>query len=361
MIRVLIVDDLNLICKALESMFETVPDIEIVGFAHHGKEAIAQIPQLKPDVALIDILMPVMGGIEATKEITKQFPDVKVIAFSTFEDDPTIIEAIKAGAQGYLTKNMSVEDLTSAIRAVHGGSAQLAPGVLESLVKNLQSQSTQTSSPVKTTESIKPKKSLTDNPLFKHGDWATLLLMIGVTSQLPGWGHHLGHAGLLLLVLTLVARSIRFLWDTPMKHRRAIGIFAFAASLAHAIYATRNILGNQLTTILELSLQHQWGLWAGIFSLAAMMPAAVTSFKYFQQKLGKKWRQIHLLTVPALALAVLHTVLIGPHYLADFDFNLLAVFRTLLVIFLGVLTLSMRRKFFWDFLKEKKILTKLTR
>jgi DNA-binding NarL/FixJ family response regulator/DMSO/TMAO reductase YedYZ heme-binding membrane subunit len=348
MIRILIVDDLNLICKGLEMMFATETDIQIVGFAHNGQEAIEKITKTKPDIVLIDVLMPVMGGIEATRKITQQFPEVKVIVLSTFEDDPTIIDAIKAGAKGYLIKNMNTEDLTAAIRAVERGSSHLAPGVLDSLAKNIQIKPTPSPTAIKAPEKKKTIKP--EQLLFKYGDWATVVLAVGVLSQLPGTGHHLGHAGLFFLMLALIARSIRFWWDTPMKHRRAIGIFAFAATLGHAIYASRHVLNYQISTIFSMSWQHQWGLWAGIISLAAMTPAAATSFKYWQQKLGKKWRTIHLWSVPALALAVLHTVMLGPHYLANLNFNPIDFLRSYGIICAGLLVLAMRRQFFWSML-----------
>lgn len=103
-------------------------------------------------------------------------------------------------------------------------------------------------------------------------------------------GHHLGHAGVFFLMLALIARPIRFLWDLPLKYRRTIGIFAFAAALGHAIYATVNILHSNWGTIFLMFPKLQWGMWAGILSLAAMTPPAITSFNYFKQKLGKNCR-----------------------------------------------------------------------
>lgn len=156
-------------------------------------------------------------------------------------------------------------------------------------------------------------------------------------------------------MLALIARPIGRWWNSPLKHRRAVGIFAFAATVAHAIYATLHVLDTDLGMILAMSAQHQWGMWAGIVSLAGMTPAAVTSFQFLQRKLGKRWRQIHLLTVPALGLAVLHTVLIGPHYMAEFKMEILDHFRTYGIIVVGLLVLLVRRKFFWSFLKSHKI------
>ena len=372
MIRVLVVDDLKLVCEGLQAMFVSETDISIVGFALNGKEAIKHITEEKPDVVLIDVVMPVMGGIEATKEITKQFPEVKVIVLSTFEDDPIIWEAIAAGAQGYLLKNMNTEELAAAIRTVHSGSAQLAPGVIDSLAKtavnNSNPSQTKTApkkvctinssdikvkpkpSSAKSQTTKKAKKAKPEKPLFRYGDWVTVVFGVILFSRIDGMGHHLGHAGLFFLMLALIARPVRFLWDQLLKHRRTIGILAFAATLSHAIYATGHVLDSNLGTIWSMSPKHQWGMWAGILALAAMTPAAITSFRRFQQQLGKKWRQIHLLTVPALALAVLHTVLIGPHYMGETTLQIIDHLRIYGILLVGVLVFLMRRPIFWSVL-----------
>ncbi|MGL5793541.1 MAG: response regulator [Waterburya sp.] len=386
MIRVLVVDDLKLICRGLKAMFVSEPDIEIVGFAHNGKEAIKQIALEKPDVVLIDVLMPIMGGIEATKEISKQFPEVNVIVLSSFEDDPVILEAIAAGAKGYLLKNMMAEDLAAAIRSVNRGASHFAPGIIDTLAKSalpnpdtskngivprkaggIDNKEAASSSPVKAepvkakaaaTASKAPKKaakSKGEKALFQHGDWITLVLGVVILSHTNGMGHHLAHAGLFCLMLALIARPMRFWWDEPLKHRRAIGIFAFAAALAHAIYATTHVLDSHPEMVLAMSLKNQVGIWTGVISLAIMTPAAVTSFQFLQRKLGKRWRQIHLLTVPALALAVLHTVLIGPHYMAEFRMEVLDYIRSYGVLAVGALVLLMRRRIFWSILGLNKL------
>lgn len=386
MIRVLVVDDLKLICEGLKAMFLSVEDISIVGFAHNGKDAIKQIIQEKPDVVLIDVLMPVMGGIEATKEITKQFPEVKVIVLSTFEDDPVILEAIAAGAKGYLLKNMIAQDLASAIRAVHRGSSQLAPGVIDSLLKSALN-SPQTPTTVATHEKVrtinsnqnskvksqtsqakllktKPAKKVKvkpEKPLFQYGDWAALVIGIILLAKTDGMGHHLGHAGVFFLMLALIARPIRFLWDLPLKYRRTIGILAFAAALGHAIYATANILHSNWATIFLMSPKLQWGMWAGILSLTAMTPAAITSFNHFKKKLGKNWRKIHLLTIPSLALAIVHTIMVGPHYFGEIHIEIIDHLRAYVMVVMAILVLLMRRRIFWSVLglsglgKQKKL------
>jgi DNA-binding NarL/FixJ family response regulator len=106
MIRLLLVDDQNLICVGLRAMLEVEPDLEIVGIAKNGETAIEQVAALQPDLVLMDIQMPVMDGRVATRAICEQFPDVKVIVLSTFDDNQYVIESLRAGAMGYLLKNM---------------------------------------------------------------------------------------------------------------------------------------------------------------------------------------------------------------------------------------------------------------
>ena len=191
----------------------------------------------------------------------------------------------------------------------------------------------------------KPKK-----PLFPGGDWVTIVMGVIVLSKTDGMGHHLGHAGIFFLMLALIARPISSFWRQPLKHRRTIGIFAFATTLAHAIYAFFHVLQGNGAILLAMTSQHQWGIYVGIISLLAMTPAALTSFQVWQKKLGKTWRQIHLLTVPALALAVLHTILIGPHYMADLQLEIADSLRTYGISTMTLLVLLMRRRKFWLFL-----------
>lgn len=378
-IRILIVDDLKMICNGLKEMFASESEFEVVGFAHDGKEAIAKIIQTKPDVVLIDVLMPVMGGIEATKEISRRFSSINVIVISSFQDEPIIAQAISVGAKGYLLKNMRAEDLALAIRSVHLGASHFAPGLkLNSAISHNDSQTTTTATATNgdsktinhnntTTIEVdiepkqnnknqkKVKKVPTQKPLFLYGDWIAVVFGIVIFSRIDGMGHHLAHAGLFLLMLSLIARPIRFWWDIPLKYRRTIGILAFAAATAHAIYATINVLNGRAGTVLAMTTQSQIGIVAGIISLVIMTPAAVTSFRYFQRKLGKKWKQIHLLTVPALVLAVLHTIIIGPHYLSQVRLETIDQFRVYTVAFLGLLTIGMRRQFFWSILGLNKL------
>jgi DNA-binding NarL/FixJ family response regulator len=135
MIRVMIVDDQSLICEGLQTMLDLQPDLQVVGTASNGEMAIAQVAALKPDLVLMDVRMPLMDGRAATRTICKQFPNVKVLVLSTFDDDQYIAESIRAGAKGYLLKDMPAEELVQAIRLAYQGYAQLAPGLLDKLIK----------------------------------------------------------------------------------------------------------------------------------------------------------------------------------------------------------------------------------
>jgi RNA polymerase sigma factor (sigma-70 family) len=134
MIRLLLVDDQSLICQGLKAMLSLETDLEVIGTADNGEMAIEQVGILSPDVVLMDLRMPVMDGREATRLISQQFPNVKVLVLSTFDDDRYIADSIRAGAKGYLLKDMPSEELAQAIRAVYRGYTQMGPGLLEKLM-----------------------------------------------------------------------------------------------------------------------------------------------------------------------------------------------------------------------------------
>jgi DNA-binding NarL/FixJ family response regulator len=137
MIRLLLVDDQSLICQGLAAVLNQEDDLQVVGSAENGQAAIAQVKVLQPNVVLMDIRMPVMTGIEATRLLAEQFPDVKVLVLSTFDDDRDIAQSVRAGAKGYLLKDMPAPELVEAIRLVHRGYSQMAPGLMEKLVSNV--------------------------------------------------------------------------------------------------------------------------------------------------------------------------------------------------------------------------------
>ena len=134
MIQILLVDDQELVCQGLRAMLNLESDLEVVGMANNGKVAIQQVEALQPDVVLMDIRMPVMDGREATRIICQRFSDPKILVVSTFDEDEYIAHSIRAGAKGYLLKDMPVEELAQAIRLVHRGYSQMGPGIMEKML-----------------------------------------------------------------------------------------------------------------------------------------------------------------------------------------------------------------------------------
>jgi hemolysin D len=132
-IRILIVDDQNFVRKMLQYSLEAQLDLEVVGTAHSGQDALAQIEQLRPNIALVDIEMPGMNGLVITRTISEQFAQTKVLVLSSHDDDSYIRDALQAGAKGYLLKNTPPEELAHAIRFVQRGYLQLGPGLFEKL------------------------------------------------------------------------------------------------------------------------------------------------------------------------------------------------------------------------------------
>lgn len=137
MIRLLLVDDQELVCQGLQAMLNLEPDLEVVGISNNGQGAIQQVELLRPDVVLMDIRMPLMDGREATRIICQKFPDTKVLVLSTFDEDDYIAHSIKAGARGYLLKDMPCEELAQAIRLVHRGYSQMGPGLMEKMLDGI--------------------------------------------------------------------------------------------------------------------------------------------------------------------------------------------------------------------------------
>jgi DNA-binding NarL/FixJ family response regulator len=129
MIRILLVDDQTIIRRGLKALLKPEPSLEIVGEADNGRTAIAVTESLHPDVILMDVRMPEMDGVAATREISQRFPDVKILVLTTFDDREYVTQALNNGAAGYLLKDTPVEELVQAIQLVHKGYTQLGPGI----------------------------------------------------------------------------------------------------------------------------------------------------------------------------------------------------------------------------------------
>lgn len=133
--KLLIVDDDPLVCQSLQLLLGKEEDMEVVNIASNGQEAIECCIQEQPDVILMDIQMPIMNGIESTKQIKKQWPSVQIMMLTTFQDEKNIRLALKAGAEGYLLKSASIENMAQQIRALQVGSTVLDADVLKTIVK----------------------------------------------------------------------------------------------------------------------------------------------------------------------------------------------------------------------------------
>ena len=142
MIRVLIADDHAVVRQGLRTFLELHDDIEVVGEAADGVEAVAAVAETTPDVALVDLVMPRLGGIEAIRRIRDGSPATRVLVLTSFADDDTVLPALRAGAAGYLLKDVQPRELIGAIRSVHHGEATLAPAVATMLVEQLGSEAT---------------------------------------------------------------------------------------------------------------------------------------------------------------------------------------------------------------------------
>jgi len=139
-IRLLICDDQAIVCEGLRAILEPVPQIEIVGVASNGLEAIELTRKTHPDLVLMDLKMPQMNGIKATRAIREQFPDVRVLVLTTYDADEWVIDAIRNGAMGYLLKDTPKEDLIKAIIETMQGQTHIDPQVAGKLLKHVANQ-----------------------------------------------------------------------------------------------------------------------------------------------------------------------------------------------------------------------------
>jgi DNA-binding NarL/FixJ family response regulator len=138
-IRVAVVDDQRLFTKGLSGLVDMLPGVEVVGVAYNGEEAVALCREEEPDVVLMDISMPKMDGISATREIKDLLPQTAVVILTGYEEDEHVFEGIKAGAQGYLLKDAEPEDLSRAIHTVFAGDTIIAPDLAQKMLTTFES------------------------------------------------------------------------------------------------------------------------------------------------------------------------------------------------------------------------------
>ncbi len=153
-ITVVIVDDNTIVRQGLRTYLELQPDVVVVGEAANGSEAMALVKDNLPDIVLMDLVMPVMDGVDATRAITAMSPSTRVIVLTSFSEDEKVFASIKAGAQGYLMKDVLPSDLVAAIRTVNRGEAQLDPEIARKVMQEFANP-----------QPVAPKHDLTDREL----------------------------------------------------------------------------------------------------------------------------------------------------------------------------------------------------
>lgn len=194
--------------------------------------------------------------------------------------------------------------------------------------------------------------------LYRLAGWVTIA--VGVITLLRTDGdmtaivYYTGHGSLLCLMLALIARPIRRFWSQPLQYRRALGVGAFVLAVAHVLHTMHHTFGWNLNAISFLLPTHQLAIGMGAIAVALLTPAAFTSFNSLQRALGNRWRQIHLLSVPALLLCTIHALLIGSHYLGGLAETWKNQLSAVLLAMLTLGVLLVRSRWFWSLLSLEK-------
>ncbi|QGV79413.1 response regulator [Streptomyces ficellus] len=213
-IRVLIVDDQSMVREGFSVLLNAMPDIEVVGEAVNGREAVRQVGALRPDVVLMDIRMPEMNGIDATREIVAADGDAKVLVLTTFDLDEYVYQALRAGASGFLLKDASARQLAEGVRVVAGGEALLAPTVTRRLITEF----------AKTAESSRPPALAQVGDLTERETEVLVLIAQGLSN-----GEIASH--LVVAESTIKTHVSRILVKLGLRDRTQAAVFAYEARL----------------------------------------------------------------------------------------------------------------------------------
>ena len=176
-IRVLLVDDQRLMRDGLRTLLELEGDLEVVGEAGDGEQALHAYGDLRPDVVLMDVRMPVMDGVEATRRLIEGWRDAKVIIVTTFDDDEYVFDGLRAGARGYLLKDVSGHELADAVRTVAGGGALIQPSVARKVLAEFS----------RLAPPARPAQETLPEPLSEREVEILRLLAKGLTNREIAW------------------------------------------------------------------------------------------------------------------------------------------------------------------------------
>ncbi|MFE7587762.1 response regulator [Kitasatospora sp. NPDC001119] len=214
-IRVVLADDQPLVRAALQMVITDAPDLEVVGEAGDGAEAVELTAALDPDVVVMDIRMPGMDGIEATRRITAGPGRAQIVVLTTFDDDDYVYAALRAGASGFLVKDMALDEILAAVRVVAAGDGLIAPGVTRRLIKEFADRPTATSS-------AEPRRTITGITDRER----EVLTLIGQGMSNPELAEHL-----VISVATAKTYVTRLLSKLNARDRVQLVIIAYEAGL----------------------------------------------------------------------------------------------------------------------------------
>jgi uncharacterized protein len=190
--------------------------------------------------------------------------------------------------------------------------------------------------------------------LFRMGGWVMLTIGILTLLRSSEMVDYTGHAALILLMLALVARPLSRVWPWLLVYRRALGVGSFLVSLMHTAHMLDHAFSWHLDSVQFLLPSQQIGAWTGMLALVLMTPVALTSFDTIVQRLGKYWRWLHKLAIPVLILAVIHTVLMGSHYLGNLNWAIANQLQTGVLIALAAGVFLIRWRWIWSLLSLEK-------
>ena len=205
-IQVLLVDDQQIVRQGLATIWKYAPGIEVVGEAGDGEESIRLAQELNPDVVLMDLKMPRLGGIPATRKIRAARPETHVIILTTYDADDMVFEGIKAGAQGYLLKDASSETLVEAIRGVMRGESLIDPGVARAVMDEFQRLSTKPAPPEKPLGVAAADGQAIIEPLTPREEEVLVLLVEGLSNKEIGARLHLTEGTVKNYVSAIIAK-----------------------------------------------------------------------------------------------------------------------------------------------------------